>query len=195
MKRLVILLILALFIAGAVLAVRWLPWWALVIGLLLLLIVGKFLLGRLLRKLFLMPFRAKGAVLRGASATVHEVSPTISSSEETTPEASHKPRTHYLLEATISPVQTDGPFGYWEPGEIRLVRPESILRPESDESDEDDACEISGLEVKEDGVWKAHEGMKFPGSQRLRMQLAVLPGIRQLKLRYYFEEFGRIELP
>ena len=193
-----------------------LPWWAIVVGLVVLVVIGKLLLPRLLKKLFLAPFRAKGAVLKGATATTHgivatEAPPRKPSTEESdaddsseqesdTSEASAgksgAPRLHYLLEVTITPGQTDGPFGLWEPGEIMLVRPESVLRPESDEADDtDDACEVGSIQYHEEGAWKDDEGMKFPGPQRLKMHLAVQPGVRQLKFRYYFEEFGSVQLP
>ena len=216
MKRLIALLALALLAAAVVLATRWLPWWAIVAGLVLLAVIGKLLIGRLFKKLLLAPFRAKGAVLRGATATVHGVSaaeaPTKKSpvaesdadessdqesdEDESKPGKSEAPRLHYLLEVTITPGQTDGPFGHWEPGEIVLVRPESVLRPESDEADDsDDSCEVGGIQVHEDGAWKDDDGMKFAGPQKLRMHLAVQPGARQLKFRYYFEEFGLVQLP
>ncbi|HEV3121718.1 MAG TPA: hypothetical protein VGY53_07440 [Isosphaeraceae bacterium] len=65
----ILLLLLALIIA----AVRYLPWWGI-----LLLVVGvylffKFAFGRLLLRIFLVPFKMKGAVLRGARAEVHSV--------------------------------------------------------------------------------------------------------------------------
>ena len=216
MKRLIALLVLALLIAAVVLALRTLPWWAIVAGLVVLVVIGKLLLPRLLKKLFLAPFRAKGAVLKGATATIHgiaatEALPKKSATEESDADDSPdeesdesdaaggkpgEPRLHYLLEVTITPGQTDGPFGLWEPGEIMLVRPESVLRPESDEADDsDDSCEVGSIQYQEDGAWKNDEGMKFPGPQRLKMQLAVQPGASQLKFRYYFEEFGLVQLP
>ena len=79
-----------------------------------------------------MPFRAKGAVLRGAPASVHEVSPAAVPAAEGA--AGAEPREHYLVELTITPGEPKGPFGLWEPGELRLVRPASVLRPESDEA-------------------------------------------------------------
>jgi hypothetical protein len=94
MKRLIVLAVFALFVVGAVLAVRWLPWWALVLGFLLLVALGKWAIGRIVRKLMLMPFGAKGAVLKGASARVHGVSPAGASGES---------RKHYLVEVTITP--------------------------------------------------------------------------------------------
>ena len=216
MKRLIALLVLALLVAAVVVALRSLPWWAIVAGLVVLVVIGKLLLPRLLKKLFLAPFRAKGAVLRGATATIHGVSATEApakkslTAESDVDESSgqdsdenesaagkpKEPRLHYLLEVTITPGQTDGPFGLWEPGEIMLVRPESVLRPESDEADDsDDSCEVGSIQYQEDGEWKDDDGLKFGGPQRLKMQLAAQPGARQLKFRYYFEEFGLVQLP
>jgi hypothetical protein len=153
--------------------------------------LGKLLIGRLVRKLFLMPFRAKGAVLRDATAQVHRVSPAAPPPDFDTSE----PREHYLVELTITPGEVNGPFGMWEPGELRLVKPESVMRPESDEpDDEDDACEITQIQIENEGKWDDDEGMKYAGPQRIRMSLAVLRGTRELKFRYYLEEFGSIRL-
>ena len=195
MKRLIVFGVLGLFVFGAVVAVRSLPWWALALGAVLLGLLGKYIVGRLVRKLFLMPFRAKGAVLKGASAYVHRVSPDPAPALETESGGEAGPREHYLMEVTITPEHVEGPFGMWEPGELRLVRPESVLRPESDEpDDEDDACEVAKIQVEHEGQWTEDEGMKYAGPQRLRLSLAVRPGTRELKFRYYFEEFGSIRL-
>jgi hypothetical protein len=196
MKRMIVLAVPALLLAGAVLAVRWLPWWGLVLGFLLLVLLGKFIIRRLVRKLFLMPFRAKGAVLKGASARVHRVSPAAASPAEGLTETSAEPGKHYLVEVTIMPDEPKGPFGLWEPGELRLVRPESVLRPESDEAyDEDSACEVTKVQIENEGTWTDDEGMKYGGAQRLRLHLMTQPTIRELKFRYYFEEFGLVKLP
>ena len=193
MKRLVVLAMLALLVVGAVQAIRILPWWALLLGALLLVLVGKLVMGRLVRKLFLMPFRAKGAVLRDALAHVHRVSPATPTDDEK--EAFPEPRNHYLVEVTISPKAVNGPFGMWEPGELRLVKPDSVLRPESDEPDEEDsACHITRIQIENEGRWEDDEGMKFSGPQRLRLIIAVQPGTGALKFRYYLEEFGTVGL-
>ena len=140
-----------------------------------------------------MPFRAKGAVLRGASASVHAVSP--ASAPAAGEAAGVEPREHYLVDLTITPGEPTGPFGLWEPGELRLVRPESVLRPDLDEpNDEDSACEVTRIQIEGEGQWNDDEGMKYGGAQRLRLHLAALPGLRELKVRYYFEEFGLIKL-
>jgi hypothetical protein len=72
------------------------------LGFLLFAAVVKYAAGRLFGKLLLMPFRAKGAVLKGATAQVHTVSQTTDSG----------PRRHYLVDVTITPNQT----GIWLPG-------------------------------------------------------------------------------
>lgn len=196
MKRLIVLAVFALFVVGAVLAARWLPWWALVLGFLLLVALGKWAIGRIVRKLMLMPFRAKGAVLKGASARVHGVSPAAASATEETAGASGESREHYLVEVTITPSDPKGSFSLWEPGELRLVRPESVLRPYSDEpDDEDNACTITRIQIEDEGQWKDDEGMKYGGAHRLRLHLAAQHGVQKLKFRYYFEEFGNITLP
>jgi len=64
-----------------------------------------------------------------------------------------------------------------------------------DDDTDDGACAIHNLQVEEEGQFKPHEGMKYPGPQRLRMVLAVQPGVTALKFRYYFEAFGEVRLP
>ena len=203
MKRLVVLGVAALILVGVVQAIRMLPWWALVLGLVVLVVGGKYIarrvVGRVVRKVFLMPFQAKGAVLKGASAVIHRISPVpasevdVAASAEST--AAGESRDHYLVEVTITPEAADGPFALWEPGELRLVKPESVLHPESDEpDDEDNTCEIKKVQIEGEGQWADDEGMKYGGPQKLRLSLAVLPGTRTLKFRYYFEEFGTLRL-
>lgn len=195
MKRLIALLILALFVAGVVVAVRWLPWWALVIGFLLLILTGKFVFKRLLKKLFLMPFKAKGAVLRGATATIHSMSPTSLTPDPDGGEKSAEPRAHYMMEVTITPQQSNGTFQLWEPCSLELARFDAVRRPESDEADDEAGCEVRKVQVATDAAWTDDEGMKYGGPQRLKLQLSVQPGVQQLKFRYYLEEFGSVRIP
>lgn len=84
----------------------------------------------------------------------------------------------------------------WEPGELRLVRSKSVLRPESDEPDEEDStCKVTKIQTEGEGQWNDDEGMKYSSAQRLRLHLAAQLGVKELKFRYYFEEFGNIKLP
>src|SRR5579859_6567540 len=66
-------LFLILLLVLVILAVKFLPWYVLV-GLVVLFVLSAKFIGRmLLYWLFTVPFRAKGAVLRGATATVHSL--------------------------------------------------------------------------------------------------------------------------
>ena len=195
MKRIVALVVFALLVAGVVVAFRWLPWWALVIGLLLLILIGKFVVKRLLKKLFLMPFKAKGAVLRDATAMIHSVAPTTAPSINHDCDEPAKPCAHYLVEVTIAPRNASGPFQLWEPSSLELARFDAVRRPESDEPDDDTGCNVEKVQIDTDREWKDDEGMKYGGPQRLKLWLAVQPGVQQLKFRYYFEEFGSVRIP
>jgi hypothetical protein len=184
MKRIVLLGILGAIAAGAYFAIKLLPWWAILLAFIGLVVGGKFLVGRLLRKLILLPFKAKGAVLRGATARVNSVVPAGPVSE------SAADRSVYDLDVTITPTPSSGPFGHWEPGELRLVRTDCKI--DLDDANDDDACQIDNVEVQQDGQFQPDEGMKYPGEQRLKLRVAIAPGTDTLKFRYYFEEFGEV---
>ena len=187
MKRMIALVILATLVGGVYLAIQVLPWWALLLGAVALVVIGKIVAGRILRALITIPFKAKGAALRGASVQVHKVLPLEAVHEST----EGQPR--FEIEVTISPATSDGPFQSWEPGDLRLVRPGSKVDPDSETDDE--SCNIESLEIEQEGVFKADEGMKYGGPQRLKLVVSVVPGVSALKFRYYFEEFGSIQLP
>jgi len=195
MKRVIIFVVLASFVGGLALVVPYLPWWALVVGFLWLALAAQFLIGRLARRLFLMPFRVKGAALKGASAQVHAVLPAAGIAAAPAAEDWNELRDYYLVDVTITPGEVPGPFGLWEPGELRLVPRESVLRPESHKAeDHDESCNITKVQVEAEGEWADDDGMKYGGPQRLRLYVAAEPGTRELKFRYYLEEFGRIML-
>ena len=195
MKRIVALVVSALLVAGVVVAFRTLPWWALVIGFLLVVLIGKFVVKRLLKKLILMPFKAKGAVLRGAAATVHSVAPSTALPIDHDRDEPTKPCAHYLMEVTIAPQNGSGPFQLWEPSALELARFDAVRRPESDEADDESGCNVEKIQVETEGQWNDDEGMKYGGAQRLQLWVAVQPGVRQLKFRYYLEEFGSVRIP
>jgi len=200
MRRLVVLMALVALIVGGVLAIKFLPWWALVAGAVALVPVSRWVLKRAVVGLFTAPFKMKGAALKGAAAEVHSVVPTTTASEGGAQQSNgHGPgetRRYYWLDVTVRPTGKSEGFQYWEPGELRLVTPESRLNPDDPEADEgEDACEVTRLEVEQEGAFQEDEGWKLPGPQRLRLLLAVSPGVSALKFRYYFEEFGDVRLP
>jgi hypothetical protein len=187
MKRIVTFAILALLLVGSYFAIKLLPWWAMLLGVVATFFVGKLLVARLFRKLLIMPFRAKGAVLKAARVQIHSVEPIRGGSQ------SEPTRVRYRLDVTISPTNEGGAFNLWEPGELRLVLPESKI--DLDSSSEDEGCEIQSIEVEQEDRFRPDEGLKYSGPQRLKLCVAVVPGRRELKFRYYFEEFGQVRLP
>jgi len=212
-------LILLLFIALIIVAVKFLPWWALLIVAVLAIVSFKYFV----RWVFLMPFKMKGAVLHGAKLEVHSVQatpkpakPTKAQKEksdddeageageadeedeedeedDSEPDSSKPelPRDYYWVEATLTPDSAAGKsFKHWEPGELIVSRPGR--NPMDDQSD--DVGELDQLQVFENGVFKPDQGMKYPDAQRLRLLLAVLPELREVQLNYYFETLGSIRL-
>ena len=179
MKRIALLTILAVLATGAYLAVKFLPWWALLLGVVALVILGKFAAAKILTALLTLPFKAKGAVLRGATARIDGVVPVPNNDESN--------NLQYEIDVTITPAKTDGPFGLWEPGELRLATPGSKI-----DDSEENGCEIQNIDVDQDGQFVRDEGLKYPGSQRLKLRVSVAPGTSALRFRYYFEEFGEI---
>jgi hypothetical protein len=177
-------ILLLVLVAAIVLAFRFFPWWA-VLGAIALAGVAAYLLsGRILAALFKIPFRAKGSVLRGATAVVHSLSVKDPGSQQAA--------VLWLLDVTIQPAPpSGGAFGLWEPGELRLVS----LDAKAEDTDADgEGCEIQHLEIETEGTFVPDEGMKFEGPQRLRLTFSAVAGTAY-QFRYYFELFGGVALP
>lgn len=64
------LIVLVIFVVGAVLAIKFIPWYWIVAIVVAAFVLGKFVLSKLLVKALLAPFKAKGAVLHDAIASV-----------------------------------------------------------------------------------------------------------------------------
>jgi hypothetical protein len=185
MRRTVTLIVLAALLTGIWLAFKLLPWWAIILGILVLVVVGKLLIGRVLRSLLTIPFKAKGAVLRDAKAQVNAITPLANNDAAAN-------RSRFDLDVTITPAVASGSFTHWEPCSLTLAPFDSKF--DIDKSDGDE-CEIESTEVEQEGQFQPDEGMKYPGPQRLKLRLAVKDGTSVLKFRYYFEEFGEVRLP
>jgi hypothetical protein len=168
------------------------------VGIVVLVIAGKFLGSWLMKRAFMIPFAAKGKVLRGARLEVHSVTPcevpksALQEDDEDTALPA-KTRSWYWIDATITPKPTGGPFHLWEAGELLLV-PEKTRRGMS--KDDADEWAIHSLRIwdAEKNAWRKDEAYKYPGPQRLRMRVGLPPDVRRAKLRYYLEIFGDIQL-
>jgi hypothetical protein len=152
--------------------------------------------GQLLFKgLLLAPFKAKSAVLKGATIEVHDITlaPQPTNSEELEDESTKGLR-WYLIELTVKPSAqaAGGGFQHWEPGEIQLT---DKVRPAGNLESANDGIGIRDLEVKQGEAFEKDEGMKYAGAQRIRFIAGVKPEWKKAQVYYYFERLGEIELP
>ena len=204
---------LLLFLVIAYLLVRYLPWWG-VFGVIAGVVIGGYLTvklfgTKLLGALFSMPFKMKGRALHGARAEVHELTPIAApepkaralparaEGDEDDDEEEDRPpidARHFRLEVTISPDPSPKAeaFKAWELGELVLV-PKGAKSPLSE--GDDDSIRLDELEVLLDGRFQRDEGWKLAGPQRLRARIAVPKEETALEFRYYFEDFGALEVP
>lgn len=210
----IILLVLAALVAILVAAVRYLPWWGILLtlaGEALALYLGfKFAFQRLLTAVFMIPFKAKGAVLKGATIEVHsieaaEAPPALQDEspedededpKSESPRPPAPPRVYHRLDVTITPRPPTGRgFQFWEPGDLTLMPAKAEVSFESDD-DNDDTADLAEVEVFQDGQFGPNEGTKYFGPQRLRILFGLAPGApERLKFRYYFETFGEFTMP
>lgn len=212
MLRLLLLVFIA-FVVLTVVAFKLLGWGGLAV-MALLIVVAAMIIKRLavkaLQSLMTSPFKIKGAVLKNADVRVHGVTPTAAPTGQVIDARVDDDDQHsahglddfapaelnwYHMDVTITPGQSSGPMTMWEPGELVLASPLARGGDLAELEALDEVGSVRGLQIWEDGGWQEDEGYKFGGPQRLRLLAGVKPGIRQVKLRYYFEVFGSIEIP
>ena len=204
----IVLLLLIMLVVAMIIAIKYLPWWGSVLLFAGLILAARYGGGWLIKRLFMIPFKMKGAVLKGAEIQIHSVVPAQAPAKrESTPsdadaqddnddedvsdeEDDKTPRRYYSLDVTITPAPSQGKFQFWEPTELLLVHPSAA----NDIDTDDNSCVISNVEVEEDGEFRS-DGEKYPGPRRLRLLLGVKEGVRELRFRYYFEAFGNVTLP
>ncbi len=160
--------------------------------------------------------QGKSGVLRGAAVEVHSVTPSARpgprpewAGEELNEEEGEEPRAdlaYYRLDVTIIPGGTAGAFQHWDLDDLRVVPshapPPPALEglaegldnsPETDEDFED--VSLEEIEIEEGGRFVPVEVSKFCGPQRIRALIGVVADWKEVKFRYYFEDFGRVALP
>jgi hypothetical protein len=195
MVRLVILGVMA-----AMAGLCWLSWqhlggWTFLAIPVVLWIAAKLVGGWLVKQLFMLPFKAKGAALRGATATVHSVQPCerppARGDEDAADEEARKDWKWYRAEVTVTQVQAQGPFRMWEPGSLEICAPG--YDPAKDGSEKH--AEVKLTEIEQEGKFGPDEGMKFMGPHKLRITFRVRPATNPLVFHYYFHKFGQVRLP
>jgi hypothetical protein len=219
MGKLLFLLLFFLFalMAMAVALYAWFGWPGLLLAFLAVVIfalVVRLTAGRIVQALFMAPFKAKGAVLRGAEAQVHSVLPAaapeldeaIERTDDMTDEEweeiqeeqeeqreERKNARFYQVEVTITPREpTPGGFTMWEPGDLSLASPGAQGGSLDDE--DEFAGWIENVQIFEDGAWRDDEGLKYHGPQRLRFLVGAPRDATRARFRYYLEVFGDLDL-
>ena len=196
-------LVLLLLLIAAIVAIKLLPWWASVAGVLGLLFALKLFGGRMLEAIFSAPFRAKSKVLEGAEVEINSVEDVerprrADDDEEDEGEGDEegwpgKIVRYVAVDLRLTPRPTDGPFGLWEPGELALAPPRASGRLDDDE----DGCllVVGKVELHEDEGFVEWSGDKLEGAQRVRLTFGVPASCpKDLRFTYYFAQFGSIEL-
>lgn len=186
-----ILILLSLFFVAAGWAVK--TWgWPVIVGLLLLGLVAVWAIKRAFRRIILLPFKAKGAVLRAAQIKVNGFR--LLGKAPPDEEAGHE-GPGYLIELDLSVTPKEepghGPFQMWEPHSLQLYPAGSKFDPDSDES-EDSLGDLHKFQVWHAGRWTEPEGDRFAGSQRLLCVYRMSRPTRSAAMRYYLEDLGEL---
>jgi len=167
--------------------------------------LGKIVMARLIKRFVLGLFGMKAGVLRGASMTVHSITPIPKPPEreadtddegeddeadEPTEEEAEGPRVYYEIEMTITPRHRCD--AVWEPTELMLTsRPIKTL----EELGEHEVGVTYDCRLWNGSAYVEDEIGKHPREQRLKLTMEVTPGIRDSWLYYYQEEIGPLQLP
>jgi hypothetical protein len=175
-----------------------------------LIYVAYLLVGKSVKRLFMAPFVAKGMVLRKAKAQVHSIREArrqnvkdvrrarleaeAEEGEDVDDEDILPPNLRYFtIDVTIRPTFPAKRFTLWEPAELLLVP----FHADDNKLDEDTDKQgyVEHCEIYEDGKFVDREVHKLEGRRRIRLLFSVPEGLRRVKFRYYFESFGKVELP
>ena len=175
---------------------------------------GKVVIGKLIKQFFLGLFSMKSRVLRGATMTVHSVTPVAKPPEpelteddvdmdeeaededqdakDEEPEEPEEPRNYFDVDVTITPKATCEDR-VWEPTELILTS-EKISSLEDLQADEDFGT-VESVLIWDGSKFGPDDPGKYPGEQRLKITFAVKPGVSKGWVHYYDEPIGVLELP
>ena len=167
---------------------------------------GEFLLEWLIHR----QARAIGRVMKGATVTVHAITPapepdpsvwrTGDDEEddefEAQLEASGLPEGEYhwfKIDVTIAPKADDsGIAPSWEPSMIQLRKDDGESR---DALELDIDCLMAQVERWQGGEFVVSDNETLEGSARIRLYVGVVPGTQDVRLSYLGEEFASVRLP
>jgi hypothetical protein len=210
--RWVLVALVILVVLAAVVAIKLLPWWAILVGFIVGVLAIVLAIKLLMHRLLVAPFLAKGRVLKGATMVVHSNEPgeapawddehkeelretgAPETDEELAEElAREKECEHafYWIEATITPREPKGGFTHWEPSELVLMPPEANAA----DIDAEDVGGVFETYVWIDGQFREDEDGKYPGEQRVRLLVGIEPTMQRAKFRYYLCDLCDVEFP
>lgn len=198
--RLILILLLAM-VAAAVASIVHFGWIAVAVIAVLMVAMAialKLAFRKLLPRLLMLPFRAKGTPLRGARVNLGEVNfrgkrkeayPDQPDAED----AGEGPIYVYDIKATIVPNEAAGAFKLWEPGTLEAHALDAA--PADDPEARSEALgSVERFTVFVDGKWVEPEGDKFQGAQTLNLTFHMKRPVRAIRLRYYLEDLGEFKL-
>ena len=212
MKALLRLLLFALFafLVITIAAFVYLEWWQAILvsfaTFLMIIYAGKLMIRSAVARLGNFAsnlFRVKSQVLKGATVDVHSVRrigpkealaiPTDEVDEDLPP---MEDRDWFEIELTLFPAaNAPGPMTHWDIDDLRLVPADTPDRDTFDAEEEVEEISFDRIWIIENGEAIEPDQPKFHGPQRLRITAGFSRGIANWKFRYYFEQFGLIELP
>jgi hypothetical protein len=181
-----------------------------------LLWLGKKVGGYLFKRVALSLFEMKSRVLRGASMTVHSVTPVaqlkhenemaeaeedeeadeaeeVDDAELDSPDEAEEPKEYFAVDVTIKPRNGEA-NAFWEAGEFILLSERISNLAQLEEGDKELGT-VEEVKVWNGSEWGPDDPGKYPGEQRLLMTFAVKPNTSTAWLNYYNEPIGTLELP
>jgi hypothetical protein len=222
MLRLIFILILVFLaiISGSSIALWHFFGWKGLIALPFILIVllwlGKKVGGYFFKRVALSLFSMKSKVLRGASMTVHSVTPVAQPKHESevaeaeedeepdedeeaddaepdSPDEAEEPKEYFAVDVTITPRNGEA-NALWEAGEFILLSERISNLAELEEGDKELGT-VEQVKVWNGSEWGPDDPGKYPGEQRLLLTFAVKPNTSTAWFNYYNEPIGTLELP
>lgn len=208
-------IILVVVLVGLVVAIKYLPWWGIVILFAVPLLTWKWIAAAILTLYVRRVAGDLAKALVGATVEVHsfkavpppdrdkleamlsedddEEDKEFAESIKDAPDELPTERDWYELEATITPKpwpKEDENDPGWPPGSLMLIAPGGGW------GEIDDVCLIARAEMKFEGRMQPAGRLNAYGSNRVRFLFGVKPGTRKLIFNYMTEKFGPVlELP
>ncbi len=138
------------------------------------------------RRRYVRPLHRRSRALRGATVRLHGITP--ARDPRGPRERARLPRSFYWVEVTIRPPRRRG-APPWRPGDLSLVA--ASARPGAPEQDEV-VGSVHGVAHRRGDVWIDQGAVRSRvGPQRLRLLVAVVPGTKHFRFRYYLELLRR----